>query len=594
MNQLPEKLMKLRKHYHVSQQQVASFCHVELMEYMGWENGRSCPTEQQFALLAELFHLSVEDMMSDSLDVSLQKVEDEMIEEAIVFEEKTMESSVVKDVEKTQIMTKIRDLDLKKENLTEKKNELKFIKDWRVWTVGFAAVVLVIMAWVLFREPENTLDGIEVNNRIVESERLASGKDFVLVLNADGTVSAKGNNDQGQLNVSDWSEIAAVSAGDAFSVGLKKDGTVVATGSNRYGQTNTQSMVDVIEISAGAEHLAALKADGTVECLGDNSEGQCKVTEWTNIVAISSSKSSTLGLTEDGQIVYAGKMDVDVDDLASWTNVKKLINGQTQVFALTKQATAYCTASSAYNICQQTETWKDIISIKTAGNHAIALTVNGRLYASGDDSSNQGMVDEFKNIIAIAAGPEYTVTLNRNEEVIGTGENRYDQFEMLVIEEDEPLQAVSDITVMIETEVLISWTEVSDAEYYRVSIPEIGYSANVADLSVKLALDRFVNESNYTVSVTALTMDHSRLPSQETLVSFTFFAPEILPEPTPDFNDSQNTQQGTIVATPTPEPTPTPEATLEPTIEPTEAPEESDESQTDEKPDENQEEASET
>jgi len=602
MNQLPEKLMKLRKHYRISQQQVASFCHVELMEYMGWENGRSVPNENQIKQLAELFHLSVEEIMNDSLDMPLLEVVEEVMEEIPVYEEKTREHSIVSEVEKTQVMKRISDADSTKKQTSEENKPWLFLKDWRIWAIAAGVFVLVLALVVMFRKPENTLNGIEVNNRIVENERLAAGKDFVLVLNEDGTVSARGNNDQGQLNVSEWSEIAQVSAGEAFSAGLKKDGTVVAAGNNRYGQTDIQQLTDIIEISAGAEHLAALKADGTVVCLGDNSEGQCKVSEWTNIVTVSASKSSTLGLTEDGEIVYAGKMDVDVDDFTSWTKIKKLYNGQTQVLALSEESKVYCTASSAYNVCQQTETWKDVISVKTSGNHAVALSINGRLFSSGDNSSNQGRVDEFKNIISIAAGPDFTVTLSRNNEVIGTGENDYQQFEMQVIEEDEPLQAVSDVTVMIEKEVLISWNEVSGAEYYTVSIPEIGYSANVADLSVQLALDRFVNESVYTVSITALTMDHSRLPSQETLVSFTFFAPEISLEPTPDSGVIQNPQQGTIVPTPTPDPTPTPEQTPEPTmtpeptIDPTPepTPEETEDPQPTKQPEDNQEEEIET
>ena len=108
MSQLPEKLMKLRRHYHVSQQQVASFCHVDLMEYMSWENGREIPDEMKYALLAELFHLSVEDMRSDSLDVPLQEVEE--VEEVLVepaVPAKPTEPEKTKEIEKTQVVTKI-------------------------------------------------------------------------------------------------------------------------------------------------------------------------------------------------------------------------------------------------------------------------------------------------------------------------------------------------------------------------------------------------------------------------------------------------------------------------------------------------------
>lgn len=574
MNLLPEKLAMLRRYYHVSQQQVASFCHVDLVEYMSWENGRCLPNEEQFALLAELFHLSVDEMKSDAMAVPLQEVaEEEELIEVIPVKSEPVNPVEPKPIEKTQMFTKVNTI-AEPEETEEAKTWLDYLGNWKIWAVVAAVMVLLMSITLMMNKPVNTLDGIEVNNRIKESERLSAGKDFVLVLNQDGTVKGRGNNDQGQINVEEWKDIASIAAGDAFSAGLRKDGTVVATGNDRYGQIQTSELTSVIEISAGAEHLVALKADGTVACLGDNSEGQCEVKEWTDIVSVSASKSSTLGLKSDGTIVSAGKIDVDQEDFIEWKHVKKLINGQSHVLALTETGTVYCTASSAYPVCQNTESWEDVVSIKTAGNHVIGLLNTGRLVSSGDNSDNQAFVEEFKNIISIAAGPDFTVTLNRDQALIGTGNNEYNQFEMLKIEKNEPLPSVENLMVNIQSEVIVSWNEVAGADYYIVEIPEIGYSANVADLSVRLALSRFVNEAEYTVSIRALTMDHSREQSKETVCSFIFFAPEnveITPEVTPAPTPTTNTQQGTIVPTPTPEPTPTPtpEVTPEPTVEPT-------------------------
>jgi len=49
-------------------------------------------------------------------------------------------------------------------------------------------------------------------------------------------VVAVGGNWQGQLNVSDWTNIKAIAAGEYHTVGLKEDGTVVAVGFNWWGQ----------------------------------------------------------------------------------------------------------------------------------------------------------------------------------------------------------------------------------------------------------------------------------------------------------------------------------------------------------------------
>lgn len=78
---------------------------------------------------------------------------------------------------------------------------------------------------------------------------IAAGHRHSIVLKADGTVMAVGNNKLGQCNVRDWRNIIAVAAGNvhratntgnAHTIGLKSDGTVVAVGDNEYGQCNLE------------------------------------------------------------------------------------------------------------------------------------------------------------------------------------------------------------------------------------------------------------------------------------------------------------------------------------------------------------------
>ena len=61
---------------------------------------------------------------------------------------------------------------------------------------------------------------------------ISAGSDSTVGLKADGTVVAVGDNEYGQCDVSDWTDIVAISVDD-HTVGLKKDGTVVAVGGER-------------------------------------------------------------------------------------------------------------------------------------------------------------------------------------------------------------------------------------------------------------------------------------------------------------------------------------------------------------------------
>ena len=105
------------------------------------------------------------------------------------------------------------------------------------------------------------------------------------------TVIATGGNGNGECNVSEWTDIVAISAGNGYTVGLKADGTVVATKFNDniftyyhdYGQCDVASWTDIVAIDAGSRHTVGLKSDGTVVATGINNHGQCDVGGWTNI-----------------------------------------------------------------------------------------------------------------------------------------------------------------------------------------------------------------------------------------------------------------------------------------------------------------------
>lgn len=68
------------------------------------------------------------------------------------------------------------------------------------------------------------------------------------------------------------------------TVGLRSDGTVVAVGSNRWAQCDVSDWTDIVAISAAYAHTVGLKADGTVVAVGYNGFGQCDVSDWENIL----------------------------------------------------------------------------------------------------------------------------------------------------------------------------------------------------------------------------------------------------------------------------------------------------------------------
>lgn len=153
---------------------------------------------------------------------------------------------------------------------------------------------------------------------------VACGKGFVVGVQTDGTVMAVGENDNGQCNVSEWTDIVAVAAGFYHTVGLKSDGSVVAVGKNDEGQCNVSDWRNIVAVVAGAFHTIGLKSDGTAVAVGNNQFRQCDVDGWRDIVAVASSNILTMGLRSDGTVVCAGS-DLYTDGVSEWRNIAAIL-----------------------------------------------------------------------------------------------------------------------------------------------------------------------------------------------------------------------------------------------------------------------------
>jgi hypothetical protein len=132
-----------------------------------------------------------------------------------------------------------------------------------------------------------------------------------------------GNNEIGQCNVGDWTDIVEVAVGWGHTVGLRADGTVVAVGDNDYGQCKISGWTDIEQVSvgdyystiaAGYGHTVGVKVDGTVVAGGLNDEGQCNTYGWTDIVEVAAGSYHTVGLRTDRTVLAAG---AEVE-LAKW------------------------------------------------------------------------------------------------------------------------------------------------------------------------------------------------------------------------------------------------------------------------------------
>ena len=211
---------------------------------------------------------------------------------------------------------------------------------------------------------------------IADRKTLVANGTSIIALKIDGTAIGSSDINGDEADVSNWTDIVALSTGLAHTVGLKSNGTVVAVGQNLEGECDISDWTDIVAISAGTWSTFGLKANGTVVAIGSNEYDECDVSDWTDIVAINARTFRTVGLKADGTVVAVG-----------WSN-----DGQ-------------CDVSD----------WTDIVAISTGDFHTVGLRANGTVVAVGDNEDGQCDVSDWTDIVAISAGYRHTVGLKAEE-----------------------------------------------------------------------------------------------------------------------------------------------------------------------------------
>ena len=151
--------------------------------------------------------------------------------------------------------------------------------------------------------PPEWIEGLRAEKNV---KKVDLGDNHVLVLHEDGTVTAYGDNEYGQCDVSVWNHITDIAAGNTFSVAVTESGKVLFCGEDNGRKDTVLGWDKVKEITAGANHVVALRRDGTAVAVGENLQGQCNVQGWANVASVSAGFDHTVGILEDGTRLAIG------------------------------------------------------------------------------------------------------------------------------------------------------------------------------------------------------------------------------------------------------------------------------------------------
>ncbi|MDR2638760.1 MAG: hypothetical protein LBC09_02860 [Helicobacteraceae bacterium] len=288
-----------------------------------------------------------------------------------------------------------------------------------------------------------------------------------LALSKDGKVYAAGDNNYGQLGLRDsdgeayscvFAEVKSLSGqkiiaiaanADKFSLVLTSDGKVYGAGDKEYdwlglgddglngfAEIKSLSGKNIVAIATGFGDSFVIAKDGKVYAMGNNNRGQLGVGDddyrrgyseiaslsAKNIIAIDAKMWHSLALAKNGRVYAAGDNEygqLGLGDSGKGTNRDTF----TEVTSLKG---------------------KNIIAIATGNSHSLALSKDGKVYATGGnwvgqlglgdsgDGTDRNTFSEVtslngKKIIAIDAGDSYSLALAKNGRVYATGYNYYGQ-----------------------------------------------------------------------------------------------------------------------------------------------------------------------
>ncbi|MGN1307620.1 MAG: TIR domain-containing protein [Faecousia sp.] len=256
----------------------------------------------------------------------------------------------------------------------------------------------------------------------------SSGYDSTVGLKSDGTVVAVGRNDDGQCDVSGWTDIIAVSAGIQHTVGLRSNGTVVAAGKDRYGHglCDVSRWRDIVSVNASATYTIGVRSDGTVVAVGNNDCGQCDVSGWRNIVSVSVESTYTVGLKSDGTVVAAGEYAYgrDVCGVRVWSHIVAVCVRAEHTVGLRFDGTVVALGRNDDGRCN-VRAWTDIVAISVGDDHTVGLKSDGTVVAVGNNGCSQCDVGGWTDIVAVSAGRQHTVGLRSDGTVVAVGYNGY-------------------------------------------------------------------------------------------------------------------------------------------------------------------------
>ena len=527
LNKFPEKLTLLRKHYGLSQGDVATKINVKFTDYMNWENGNSIPSISNIRKLSVLFGVPVETFIDNRKVIELPEVKvvpqvqpqqptteqkpDETLKADTIHTQRV--NSVKNDLGSTRVMdagkikTAAKAVDSKEPKKEDNQKNRKKIS-YAIMAGCLVAVVVVIA--IILRFTTGGKLGFTVETS--DLNRIAEGDTFTLFINKNNSLEVYGDFQY----KNEFQDVVQVSAYGSHAVGLKKDGTVVTTDKNE----EVAKWKNIKAIAVGKDHTVGLTNDGKVVCAG--SDLACQVSDWSDVDSIYAGDDVTFAIV-NGQVKVSGNSA----NFSAVSDAKKLAVGESQVLVLKKDGSVSAVSLKG-NSTSDVPSWTKISSIAVGKNYVVGVHEDGTVSVASDDKDLKEAVEAWTDVKYIAAYDDTLVAFNRSGKMYGYGDNSSNQYDNSFKTDAKKLSQVKNITFTVTTaNVNITWDPVENADYYELTVNTnpITEHKNIISNSDSIASSSLKDGETYVVTITAHSKKEDKYKtSEKTSINFAYNA----------------------------------------------------------------------
>lgn len=286
--------------------------------------------------------------------------------------------------------------------------------------------------------PQNVTACRNILKRLALSNTISAGVRCSAAIDKNGKIYFSADAFVDKDKIQNWQDVVSISVNGEFVIGLKAEGGVLVAKDTPSCRIDTSSWENIIEVATGEQYVVGLKSDGTLVAQGLNGYGETDVDEWRNIVTIATGWQHTVGLDSNGIVHITGyQSDEQLAEIeahkSDWTDIVAIAAGggsrnagpiyeTGHTVALKRDGTVVAVGDNRRGQCEvYGEEWRNIIAIAAGDYHTVGLRKDGTVVSTLKNVDSYTEIGEWKNVKAIAAGYGFTLALKEDGTVVGAG-----------------------------------------------------------------------------------------------------------------------------------------------------------------------------